>query len=204
MFGLNFRELLPHSVVDEFDQLFPRLNRWALEEHHDDGTHGDVVADSLTLGGGLVGEFVQLPFAKSRYLGLGGGTWTVAEANQLVLGYARAKAIAMVAFTIRGTTIATATCQSLNISLPELQIFPFLADTSTQAFTECGTGHWFDAQHNTFGTFYMVALPGSWVKSGGGGAIRCTDLSAGGAAFPISNSLQIQATAWFVTTADNL
>jgi hypothetical protein len=60
-FGLNFRgELGGVSgwLVEEFDQFYARLNTYLKAEHLEDGTHGDLTCDSLTVNGNsdLLGE----------------------------------------------------------------------------------------------------------------------------------------------------
>lgn len=45
---LQYRELLPYGVEQEFDALIATLNRVFAENHTDQGDHGDVTMESLT------------------------------------------------------------------------------------------------------------------------------------------------------------
>lgn len=139
MFALKHRELLPTGVVDEFENLTASLKANILAEHNEDGTHGDVVADSLTLGGASMGEWINIPYDSARYVSGGSGTWTVDEADQLILRYTRIRDIAIVHFALQNTVISTDTpTDGLLIKFPELHVVP-LRDTLGNVYPS-GTG----------------------------------------------------------------
>lgn len=55
MFGLNFREILPQIVVDEFDNVVTQIGAFLSREHNNDGTHADITADTVTTTGNVRG-----------------------------------------------------------------------------------------------------------------------------------------------------
>src|SRR4051812_14388542 len=79
----NLQELSTDWTVarDQLQQDLQRLQTaitagWG-QEHNPDGSHGDVVADSLDLQGAAVGEWVDLPYSAARFDTDGSGVWTV-------------------------------------------------------------------------------------------------------------------------------
>src|SRR5574341_1294247 len=48
LFSLGFRELLDFGTVTEMEHQAGKVSGYLLEEHKDDGSHGDVTADSVT------------------------------------------------------------------------------------------------------------------------------------------------------------
>jgi hypothetical protein len=68
-------------VADEFTALYSQLTAWLSAEHKDDGTHGDVTADSLAVEGELtVGDDIVLasPLAVGNGPGIGIDDWAIA------------------------------------------------------------------------------------------------------------------------------
>lgn len=47
MIGLKFRDLIPQSLLDELDQLVAGIRGHIFTEHHPEGTHSDVHADTV-------------------------------------------------------------------------------------------------------------------------------------------------------------
>jgi hypothetical protein len=68
-------------VADEFTALYSQLTAWLSVQHHDDGTHSDVTADSLDVEGELtVGDDIVLgsPLAVGNGPGIGINDWAIA------------------------------------------------------------------------------------------------------------------------------
>jgi hypothetical protein len=67
-------------VADEFTALYSQLTAWLSVQHHDDGTHSDVTADSLAVEGELtVGDDVTLgsPLTTGGGPGIGIEDWVI-------------------------------------------------------------------------------------------------------------------------------
>jgi hypothetical protein len=47
----KFRDQLPRLVTEELEQIIEAIRAYFLVEHKEDGTHGDIHADSITIGG---------------------------------------------------------------------------------------------------------------------------------------------------------
>lgn len=113
------------QIQRQLQQLTSAINIGWNQEHNSDGSHGDVVADSLDLQGGAVGEVVDLPFDAARYKVYGAGVWTVTAANQISLRYIRCGQIVVVQFMIADSVLSgTDAVDDIVIQLPELHALP--------------------------------------------------------------------------------
>lgn len=58
LFSLGFRELLNDGTIQELEALLGKQSGYLLEEHNDDGSHGDITADSITADTGTIPSMV--------------------------------------------------------------------------------------------------------------------------------------------------
>jgi len=140
---LKFRDTLPQTVVDELDQLLPKLRQYLYSEHDADGAHTDVTADSVSLQGAKAGEVIDLPYDAARYYTNSSSVWTVSSANQIVLRYTRIGQLVVLNFVLDGTIIATDTpSDGLHIRLPELHAIPARSTSGTLYASGIGTAYY--------------------------------------------------------------
>lgn len=130
------------------------------QEHNPDGTHGDVVADTITLQGASMGVFTDLPYDAARFeTDLGAGSiWTVDATDVDHLRFTRLGELCFVQFHILDSQITIGTASSLLIKLPELQAHP-LRDSSGFSFQIGGSLEWEDADGTGVGVVAATCDP---------------------------------------------
>ena len=209
MVNLNFRDLIKGTVGDEFDNLVARLNKMWGVEHVDDGTHGDITADSLDLQGAAVGEFVDLqPHASVRFTASGTTVWTVTDAKVNYLKYTRTGQLVTLFFSVIDTDTTTATGDTLIILLPELHVIPF-GPGQPVAGSQVWTGgvlQWSDGQAATDGMGFcwaqsIAASPNPTSR------ICLTKIGPADGAqnqWPVSNNLSISGSVMFPVNPNNV
>lgn len=155
MIKLKFSDLLPEAVKNEFEQLSASLKAFLLKGHNEDGTHGDIVADSLTIQGGQLGVYYDLPYDAARYVtDTGTVTWTVAEAGQTLLRAMRVGSRVEVLFDVTGTLASGAgdKAGAVIIRLPEFFIRAFNEKGAFLDFSYVNLGAGSNATDGSFPT----------------------------------------------------
>jgi hypothetical protein len=208
--ALKFRDKLPAGVVDELDQLVGAIKGWWSPEHNDDGSHGDVNADSLTLQDGRVGELTDIAFDASRFFAEGASVWTVQSADQSYLRYSRIGQLAFVQFNLQGTGITVDTSGSLFVRLPELHALPTRDSAGSPAYHTGGILNWSDHAGGTNGIGLVSAQAQAFA-----GAVpstllqldKCIDGTSAASMFgdwPITADLWISGSCWFTVEPNNV
>lgn len=164
---LNFRDKLPQSVVDQLDMSFPAISNWMNREHKDDGKHGDVTADTVSIHGAEIGEVADLPYDQARFSCTNpAGTWTVDAADLLYLRQVRTGRQVFVQFYILNSSVSAASDpETLLISLPELHAIP-TPTTAGDSFSQgVGMIQWFETMGGvtTTGIGTLIARASNYV-----------------------------------------
>jgi hypothetical protein len=92
----KFRGLMPQMVMEEFDHIIATISAFWGVEHNDDGTHGDIHCDSLTVngipvtgggdGGGTIALNASRLFGRGSAAGAGPGEEILVGANLTMSG----------------------------------------------------------------------------------------------------------------------
>lgn len=122
MFSLKYFIDLPVKVGDELQQLVAGINTYLQREHKVDGAHGAITADSVTLGSGMIGEWVDVPLSVDMFdTDSSDVTWTVDPTdNQNGIQYCLCGSLAIVQFYIVGTlsTVSADKATEIFITIP--------------------------------------------------------------------------------------
>lgn len=208
--SLKFRDQLPDPTARELDQLTAAYNALLQAEHHGDGSHAAMTADSLTLQTARVGEYDNEVFDAIRFFGEGSAVWTVTSSNVLYFRVSRIGQLAFIQFNLQGTTIATDTSGSLFIRVPELHAIPSRDSAGSPGYHTAGILNWSDNQNGTNGIGLVSAQAQSF-----SGAVpstllqldKCRDGTSASSMFgdwPISNNLWISGSGWFMVEPNNV
>lgn len=164
LFSVPFRDLLPDDVKASLNSITGSLKGFLLGEHHEDGTHGDVTADSLSISGGSLGEWVEVPYGPARfYTDTVNCVWTVEENDQRFLKYMKCGNLAIIAFDIEGSTLSgTDTAEDLFINLPELDPIIFSSKGQEVLWYSVGVCN---TATDGFGTFSIGVGPCNFGQS---------------------------------------
>jgi len=125
MFGLVNRDRLDAVVLDEFEHLIAGLSSFLLEEHEEDGTHGDITAESIespaiSLSPGAlapIGTWTPVIRTAAHFTS-DSGSWTVDPDNAYVRYTKIGQTIILNVF-IPNTSEITGTPEFLRLDLPE-------------------------------------------------------------------------------------
>jgi hypothetical protein len=202
MLGLRFRDALPPVVLDELENIVSKVKGFFSAEHNDDGTHGDITADSVTLHGGQVGELIDLPFNATRYLTDSSAVWTVSSDDQVYLRYSQIGRMAWVEFWLQTTVTTVDVADSLLIRLPELHPLRAMVEAGVTfgAQHTCGSFQWADLEHSTAGMGYVIAQT---INSGGYQAAVVRLVKNDAATFAVANNYMVRGFAIFPLNTDN-
>jgi hypothetical protein len=132
----------------EFQGLYSQLAGWQGTEHHDDGTHGAVTADTLAVAGAgtfgsvastgavsgttvsastalyergrttALGEWITVAFNAGNFNADTGSSWGVDSADQVAFEYTLIGKTMWVNFDIRSTDVTAAGPTQLQITIP--------------------------------------------------------------------------------------
>lgn len=129
-------------------------------EHRDDGTHGDVTVQSLSVQGGKIGEWTDVPYSASLFFGDGSAVWTVQSGDVRYLKASRLGQLVFVQFRLESTAITTDTSDALYIRLQDYHALPFSDSTGAFATTAIYGGglQWQDATNSTSGIGQVAAV----------------------------------------------
>lgn len=96
------------------------------QQHNADGSHGDIIADTMKLQGAFAGEVVNLPYDAARYQTYGSDAlWNVDETDQVTLRYTRIGQLVVVQFDIQNSTLTgTDSPDDIVIRIPEFHALP--------------------------------------------------------------------------------
>lgn len=106
---LRFRSVIAgfsDALAREFDQLLEHINVWAKAEHHTDGTHATVTADSVTVTGDTFGYATGAGGAVTQATSKSTGVTLNTACGVITMNNAALAAGAEVAFTLTNSTIA--------------------------------------------------------------------------------------------------
>ena len=157
MFGLKFRDVLPASVADEFDNVLPAIRKFLDREHKQDGTHSAITADSVSLQGAAIGEVVDIAHDAERYKVSGGTSWTVAAEDQVYLRYIRIGQKVDLQFYLQ-TTVVAGTPGFLVINIPELHAIPTRHSLGNPTSQVNGMAEWVDVTNGRSGIAEVAAI----------------------------------------------
>jgi hypothetical protein len=163
MFTLRYSDILPSSTADELVSLSGQVGKFAETEHNEDGTHGDITADSVQLQGAAVGEVVDLAHDTARYHVSGGTSWTVSAASggtpsdQVYLRFSRIGQVVFLQFYIQTSEIV-GTPDFLIINIPELHAIPTRHSLGNPAVQIGGVCEWNDVQNGVDGIAEVSVL----------------------------------------------
>lgn len=132
------------QIRRQLEQMAAAINSSWDQEHTADGSHGDIVADSLELQDARVGEWVELVYEATRFSGEPGLTVTVPENTVYIFRYMRIGQLILLQFHFSGTIGGSAgegTASDVRVKLPELHALPLKSGTSG-GFQSCGTFLW--------------------------------------------------------------
>lgn len=209
MITLKFRDILQSvpGLVDEFDNVLAKVGGLLESQHNDDGSHGDVVAESVSLQGAKVGELISLPYDARRFATYGANcTWTVDEADQIALRASRIGQLVFVQFRYETTVLAGVdTPDSLEITLPEFHMLPAISGTSPAALTG-GSLLWQDVAAGTNGIGLVQAIAYNFsgtIPATSISLLRQNPASSTAQQWALSANLFVNGFCWFVTTPDN-
>jgi hypothetical protein len=215
MLSLRYRDQLPVSVANELDSLVGQSNIFD-QQHNDDGSHRDVVADSVSLQGARAGEITSLAYDVARYSTSGGGTWTVASADQAYLRYSRLGQIVFLQFYLQQTEISVDTPDYLVINVPELHALPTRQASGFPASQVGGTCEYSDIANSRAGLGTVAALAENFSGSVPTTSIylaRFSETDDGAIVdtylpvqrqWPISSDFWIFGSLWFMCEPDNI
>ena len=157
MFNLRYRDILPSSTGDELDNLNGQLSAFAEQEHNEDGSHGAITADSVTVQGAAMGEVVDLAHDQARYEVNGGTSWTVASEDQVYLRFSRIAQTVFLQFFIQ-TSVVVGDPDFLIINLPELHAIPTRHSLGNPASQVAGICEWNDVTAGTTGIAEVAVI----------------------------------------------
>lgn len=177
------------------------------QEHNADGSHKDVVADSVTLQGAVVGELIDLPFDARRFSAYGANcTWTVDSTDQIALRASRIGQLVFVQFRFDGTALAGVdTPDSLEITLPEFHMLPAISGATPAALTG-GSLLWSDSAAGTNGIGLVQAIAYNFtgtIPATSISLLRQNPASSASQQWPMSANFSVNGCCWFITTIDN-
>lgn len=206
--GLLNRESLPPTTLSELDNLTTSLTAYLDAQHNQDGTHGDVTADTLELQGAQVGVWFDLPYSAARFqASVGGSVWTVTAANQVYLKAMRIGQLAHVMFQLNASTI-TVGATGLLLWLPEFTCLPVGQQAAASTPYVGGIATWANVPAGTNGLSAVTAYalpPAS--ANGKSRTVLAIDqfgpVNATFANFPVTADLNIIGSCWFPVTPNN-
>lgn len=156
--NLRNSDALPTETREEIEGLVGQINGFAYHEHHEDGSHGDVTADSVTIEGGSVGVWVDLHHDQARfYTDTADCTWTVSSDNMRYLKYMKVGRLVTIIFDIENSTLSGIdTAEDLYINVPELEPLVYTAKGLEVFFYTVGVCN---TATDGFGTFSIAVSP---------------------------------------------
>jgi hypothetical protein len=206
MFGLKFREQLTGAFRDEIEQLVAALSAWAGVEHNEDGTHGDVTADTISIHDAILGEPVNLPYSSARFFTSSSAVWTVDEADVVYLRATRLGQLVLVQFNLTTTGLTVDTSDSLFIRLPELHAIPNIVGGSP-AYQIGGILDWQDVTNATNGTGLVSAQAQTFAGTVPSTVLqldRVGPTNATYSAWAISADFSVTGSIWFALEPNNI
>ena len=212
--NVNYRDGLDQQTVTELDNTTAHITGFLRQEHNADGSHADVTANSLSLGGAPVGEWVDIPYAAARYTTVDAAVWTVQEADVQYLKVARVGSIAFVCFRVVNTAITVDTATNgLYIFLQQLNTFPRSTNFSDPTLSPpfgIGMIEWSrnNGGSGMQGLAYIDAYSSRFVLGSGGAGVTLEltyiNPSTGKpASWPIDTYDYIHGQIWFPLTPNN-
>lgn len=139
------------QVQRDLDKAGKTINASWATEHTTDGAHGDVTATSVSVQGATMGEWIDLPFAPTRFSGDGDAVWTVAPENVNYLKAMRIGQLVCVMFRVENTILSVDTSDALYIKLPEFNAIPTAGTQAPLQVWFGGTHEWTDTDNSTRG-----------------------------------------------------
>lgn len=209
MFDLRFRQQLPEFVGAELETMSTSISAFLTNEHNEDGSHGDVTADSLSLQGATVGTIDTLAYDSARFLAEGSAVWTVDAGDLVYLRASRIGQLVFVQFALQTTVITVDTSESLFIRLPEFAAIPMRDSGGSASYQVGGTLYWSDIQHSTSGIGQVSALAQDFSSVVPSTLLQLDLLKDGTSAasmfstWPISTNLALQGSCWFAVQPNN-
>lgn len=210
MFDLRFRSQLPGIVAAELESLVATLRGFLGLEHNDDGTHGDVTADSLTLQGATVGTFDAIAHDSTRFFAEGSAVWTVAAGDQVFFRASRIGQLVFVQFSFESTAITVDTSGSLFIRLPEFHAIPSRDSGGSISYQVGGVLYWNDLTNSKSGMGQVSAIAQDFSNTVPSTLLQLDKMQDGTSAasmfstWAISANLWIQGSCWFAVEPDNV
>lgn len=191
------------------NQLEAQLRTLLDQEHNDDGSHGDISVDSLTLHDSLVGDVSELAWSAGRFeAAFTAGTWDITStaSKMRYLRTSQVGRIAFVSFRIEGTIIATDSVEELWIRLPELHAMPAINTSHVAVSFAGGVCQWVDSAAGDVGMGLVAPAADGFTNSVPGTLLVVTKYNSDAKAltqWPISTDLTIDGSAWFFLEPDN-
>ena len=210
MFDLRFRTQLPEIVAAELESLVASLRGFLGSEHNDDGTHGDVTAESVTLQGATVGTLDSIAHDSARYFAEGSAVWTVGAADQIYFRSSRIGQLVFVQFSLETTAITVDTSGSLFIRLPEFHAIPSRDSGGSISYQVGGVLYWNDIANSRSGMGQVSAIAQDFSNAVPSTLLQLDKMQDGTSAasmfstWAISSDLWIQGSCWFAVEPDNV
>lgn len=193
------------QVQEDLNRLGKTINNSWQTEHNADGSHANILPDSLTLQGARVGEWIDLPYAATRFFASGSAVWTVQETDVNYLKAMRVGQLVFIMFSFETTVLATDTSDGLFVKLPEFHAIATAGASVALQSWYGGNLEWSDIEHSTSGIGSVSALaqpfatnPTTLLELS-----RITQTNATFGAWPTSTNLRIGGSVMFPVNADN-
>ncbi len=177
------------------------------KEHKDDGTHGNVTVDSLTVQGAKVGDLSDVAYDGSIFFANGSAVWTVQSTDVRYLKTSRIGQLVFVQFRLEGTALATDTSDALYISLRDFHALPYLGSSGFGTTEIYGGGlQWQDVANSKSGVGQVAAVAqpfGTRPYT----LLQLDRVSPTNATFDnwaISSNLDVYGWCWFMCQPDNV
>lgn len=110
----------------ELRQYYALVTGFLAQEHRDDGSHGSITAEALTVSDGVVergrsvamGVWTDVAYAAGNFTASGAMTWTVGSGDQKTYAYTLVGDTMTLCFKVDGTTVGGTPSTDLRIALP--------------------------------------------------------------------------------------
>jgi hypothetical protein len=122
-------------IAQQMQEMVAQVSASFGREHNDDDTHSSIHATGTIAERGravAMGEWIDIPFAATKFTATGGMNWTVTAANVVMLAYTLIGNTIFLAFEIDSTSIAAPLSNGLEIALPA-GIYPKRTNTTNIA-----------------------------------------------------------------------
>lgn len=202
------RNGLEPKTSAEFEKLSAGINGYLGLEHGDDGTHTDIVPDTISLQGAQVGVWTDLPTTGGRFYTSDTAVWTVEPTDINYLKAMRIGELVLVTFSLEHSEITvSATGGGLYLAMPEFSAIPF---SSTGRPFQCYLGgmlEWNDIQHSDVGvgTVTAIAQPPLVANGPSYTVLKLGRLGTNSRYedWPVSNNISVTGTVWFPVMPNN-